>query len=156
MSQIFGPSGKPLVAVGGEHSWKQFRRGDVVCSLQWAGKPGEIEPAMCLFPNVGNTRAGVFVLCLSSLHKYVKTDGYASDNLKNHGWQAIAKQLGLDENSREIRAAVCSLIEEVAPELVWMPPAPTAVRTRAEPEKVGVMTLRQGHREGRIVHEAEI
>ena len=152
MSQIYGIAGKPLVAVGGEHSWRQFRRGDVVCSLQWAGDP--LEPAMCLFPNVGNSRAGVFVLCLSSLYKYLEKTGYASKDLINHGWQAIAKQLGLDPNSRAVRASICGVIEDAAPDLVWMPPTPKQVEKLAEAPKVGEMQIRE--KGGRVLHEVEV
>jgi hypothetical protein len=54
----------------------QYRKGDVVCSLQWAGDhdgAGHVP-----VPQRGNVRAGVFVLCLSSLHKYLENTGYAS------------------------------------------------------------------------------
>jgi hypothetical protein len=151
MTMIYGPTGRPLTAVGGEHSWKQFRRGDVVCSLQWAGDPNE--PAMVLFPNIGNTRGGVFVLCLSSLHKYVEKTGYASRDLKTTGWQDIARHLGLDAVSRSACADICGIIEDCAPELVWMPPAPPAVKAAQAPEKVGELVIsEQG---GRVLHEAQ-
>jgi hypothetical protein len=155
MSQIYGVTGKPLMAVGGEHSFKQFRKGSVVLSLQWAGTDREnIEPAMVLFPNVNNSRGGVFVLCLSSLHKYMQTSGYATQELKTHGWKAIAKQLDLDQTSRSVCGDIISLIEDAAPALVWMPPTPKEVQKLAEAEKVGTLTVSE--KGGRVLHEAEV
>jgi hypothetical protein len=155
MSQIYGVAGRPLMAVGGEHSWKQFRKGSVVLSLQWAGKSHEdIEPAMVLFPNVSNSRGGVFVLCLSSLFKYVEKTGYATANLKNTGWKDIARQLDLDPTSRSVCGDICSLIEDAAPELVWMPPAPREVEKAQAPEKVGELQIRE--KGGKVLHEAEV
>lgn len=155
MTQIYGVAGKPLVAVGGEHSYKQFRRGSVVLSLQWAGKSHEdIEPAMVLFPNVNNSRGGVFVLCLSSLFKYVEKTGYATAALKAQGWKDIAKQLDLDPTSRSACGDICSLIEDAAPELVWMPPAPTVVKQLAAPQKVGELSISE--KGGRVLHEAAV
>jgi len=156
MSQIYGPTGRLLTAVGGEHSWRQFRRGNVVCSLQWAGDP--MEPAMCLFPNVHNTRAGVFVLCLSALHKYLLTSGYASPALRERGWRDIATHLGLDPLSRSVCADICGVIEDSAQDLVHMPPVPPRVEAlRAEP-KVGVMQIAEGkgRNTGRVLHEVEV
>jgi hypothetical protein len=155
MSQIYGTSGRPLMAIGGEHSWKQFRRGSVVLSLQWAGKSSEdIEPAMVMFPNVSNSRGGVFVLCLSSLYKYVEKTGYATTELKTKGWKAIATQLDLDPTSRSTCGDICSLIEDAAPELVWMPPTPKEVTKAAEPEKVGELVISE--KGGKVLHEAEV
>jgi hypothetical protein len=155
MTQIYGTTGKPLMAVGGEHSWKQFRKGSVVCSLQWAGKSHEdIEPSMVLFPNVSNTRGGVFVLCLSSLFKYVEKTGYATLNLKTNGWKDIARQLDLDPTSRSVCADICGLIEDAAPELVWMPPAPPVVEAAQAPEKVGELTISE--RGGKVLHEVQV
>ena len=111
---------------------------------------------MCLFPNVDNGRAGAFVLCLSSLHKYVQTNGYASTALKERGWRDIATQLGLDPLSRSVCADICGLIEDASRDLVHMPPAPPRVRRAAEDHKVGVLEIRQGHKEGRVVHEVEV
>lgn len=152
MSQIYGPNGQLLTAVGGEHSWRQFRRGNVVCSLQWAGNP--MEPAMCLFPNVQNTRAGVFVLCLSSLHKYLQVTGYATPALRERGWRDIATHLGLDPLSRSVCADICGVIEDSAPELVWMPPVPPAVEAMRQAPKVGVMSIAE--KGGRVLHEVEV
>lgn len=152
MSQIYGFGGKPLVAVGGKDSYRQFKKGNVVCSLQWAGEP--IEPAMCLFPHVPTSGAGVFVLCLSSLYKYVEKSGYASLALKTDGWRDIARHLGLDPLSRSVCADICGLIEDAAPDLVWMPPTPKEIEKKAEAPKVGEMQIRE--KGGRVVHEAEV
>lgn len=152
MSQIYGPTGARLTAVGGENSYKQFRRGDVVNSLQWAGDP--MEPAMCLFPNMKNTRAGVFVLCLSSLHKYLLPTGYATPALKDRGWKDIATQLGLDPLSRSVCADICGSIEDAGQDLVWMPPVPARVERMAQEPKVGVLTI--SRRGGRVMHEVEV
>jgi hypothetical protein len=155
MPQIYGVTGRPLMAVGGEHSWKQFKKGSVVLSLQWAGKTHEdIEPAMVLFPFVSLSRGGVFVLCLSSLYKYLEKTGYATTALKTEGWKDIARQLGLDPTSRSVCADICGLIEDAAPELVWMPPTPKEVAKAQEPEKVGTMTISE--KGGKVLHEAEI
>lgn len=153
MSQIYGPNGQQLTAVGGEHSWRQHRKGNVVCSLQWAGNP--MEPAMCLFPALNNVRAGVFVLCLSSLHKYLENTGYASKALKERGWRDIATHLGLDPLSRSVCADICGAIEDSAQDLVWMPPVPPSVERAAErPKDGGVLQIMDGGR--RVLHEVEV
>jgi hypothetical protein len=94
------------------------------------------------------------VLCLSSLFKYVEKTGYATANLKNTGWKDIARQLDLDPTSRSVCGDICSLIEDAAPELVWMPPAPREVEKAQAPEKVGELQIRE--KGGKVLHEAEV
>jgi hypothetical protein len=49
---------------------------------------------------------------------------------------------------------ICSLIEDAAPELVWMPPAPREVEKAQAPEKVGELQIRE--KGGKVLHEAEV
>lgn len=152
MSQIYGINGKRMVAVGGKDAYRTFKKGSVVCCLQWAGDP--LEPAMCLFPAVPMSNSGLFVMCLSSAHKYLERNGYASMALKTQGWKDIARHLGMDETSRNVCADICGLIEDAAPDLVWMPPAPKHIEKMAAPEKVGELQIRE--KGGRVLNEVEV
>lgn len=147
---ILSENGKRVLAIGGEHAWKQYRKGDVLVTYQWVND----EPCMCLFAAVGSQNRGAFVIALSALHKYMDNKGYPTRYLVM-ATVDIAKQLGFTPG-KDICMRIADVIADGAQDLVRMPPMPKAVREAAKPEPVGTLEIREGDRAGRLVHEAEV
>lgn len=50
MNMVLGASGRPIVELGGRRAWRQFTKGELVCSLQWMQvTPGEPSEACMMF-----------------------------------------------------------------------------------------------------------
>lgn len=145
---LLGPSGAPMIALGGEYAYKQFRKGDVVCSLQWINE----EPSICLFSATNSLlHKGAYVIGLSALHKYADSDGAPTRYMIARSI-AIAKQLGFDAG-RDICFRIVEIILDAAEDLVRMPPTPRVVLEANKPDPIGEIVIKNG---GRIVHEAEV
>lgn len=147
---ILSDSGRRILAIGGEHAWKQFRKGDVLVTYQWVND----EPCMCLFAAVGSANRGAFVIALSALHKYMDNKGYPTSYLVKASVD-IAKQLGFTPG-RDICMRIADVVADGSADLVKMPPTPRVVREQDKPESVGTIEIREGDRSGRIVYEAEV
>lgn len=141
-------SGKPMLALGGEHAYKQFVKGDINVSLQWVHD----EPCIVLFAVYGGAvKKGAFCIALSALHRYVDSNGYPT----GYGARAsidIATQLGFTPG-KDICFRITEAILDAAEDLVRMPPTPQEVRDAHKPEPVGELSIKVG---GRLVREMAV
>jgi len=147
-TQLIGPTGHPMIAFGGEHSYKQFVKGDVVCSLQWIND----DPSMCLWKlSESMLHRGAYVIGLSALHKYVESNGFPTRYMLAK-LPEIAQQIGF-EVSKDSCMRIADVIADAAEDLCRMPPTPGDVHEANRPESVGEMQIKLG---GKIIHEAEV
>lgn len=145
--QLIGPTGNPMIALGGEYAWKQFQKGDVVCALQWINS----DPSICLFPATRSVlHQGAYVIGLSALHKYVESNGTPTRYMIAKSI-VIAEQLGFTAG-KDICFRIIEMVLDAAQDLVKMIPEPEAVRQANKPDPVGDIIIKQG---GRTVYEAE-
>lgn len=121
LMNVLGPSGRPMVSLGGEGAWKQWTHGDIVVSLQWhdCGAEDGPEPCMVLFP-AARRDAGAFVMPEKSSWKYGRNDGRPTE-LTWHASRMIAVMLGFDANDRSVRMKICEHIVDHLPDLKAMP-----------------------------------
>lgn len=135
------------VHIGGKDSYKQFEKGDIVCSLQWVND----EPALILWPKVKRVGSGAFVVCLSSAWKYATSKGYPTPYLA-HQAVIAAKVMCLEPHTFTIRAIADAIFEHI-PDLVDMPPTPEDWTGKQVEEAVGEMAIKI---DGQTVMEREL
>lgn len=144
---MLGPSGKQLLAIGGEYAWKQFIKGDVMITLQWIND----DPSICLFPAVPRIKPSAYVIGLSALFKYVESDGHPTRYMMEKSID-MAHALGF-KPGKDICFRIMEMVLDAAQDLVHMPPTPQVVMKAEQGPSVGVLEVRQG---GRVVMEREV
>lgn len=91
-ASILGPSGMPMVELGGERAWLVRVKGDIVCSFQWLDRPAISKegphPCMALYPAVPRMEAGAYVVPYRNIWAYANEDGSPSEHLLNAAFQA--------------------------------------------------------------------
>lgn len=128
MSSILGPSGTPMVELGGERAWRQRVIGDIVCSFQWldlraAGDEsadGQPEPCMVLFPAHRRMDVGAYTIPMRNAFAYVDRKGNPTPQLLKTSALA-AETLGFDMNDRASITRMLDIICEGIPDLIDMP-----------------------------------
>lgn len=135
------------VHIGGKDSYKQFEKGDIVCSLQWVND----EPALILWPKVKRIGSGAFVVCLSAAWQYADSHGYPTRYLIDQSIKA-AEIMCLEPHNFTIRAIADAIFEHI-PDLVNMPPTPEDWTGKQVEEAIGEMSLKV---EGETVMEREL
>lgn len=128
MSSILGPSGTPMVELGGTRAWRQRVIGDIVCSYQWldlraAGDDtadGFPEPCMVLFPAFRRMDIGAYTIPMRNAYAYVDNKGSPTPQLLKTAALA-AETLGFDMNDKASISRMLDIICEGIPDLIDMP-----------------------------------
>lgn len=128
MTSILGPSGTPLVELGGERAWRQRVIGDVVASFQWLDlrasgdhtADGQPEPCMTLFPAHRRMDTGAYIIPQRNAYAYVDNKGNPTPQLLKSSALA-AEALGFDMNDRSAITRMLDIICEGMPDLIDMP-----------------------------------
>ncbi len=128
MSGILGSAGRPMVAIGGKHAWKNFKKGDIAISLQWLDLGNDMpEPCMCIYPanNALMMNVGAYVVAQSAAWHYVDAKtGEPSKKLLLNAAKAVAHMGMFTDRFTLFR--VCDAIAETVPDLLDMPDLPEA------------------------------
>lgn len=135
------------VHIGGKDSYKQFVKGDIVCSLQWVND----EPAIILWPKAPRIGSGAFVVCLSSAWQYADSRGYPTKYLVQQAVRA-AQVMGLEQHTFTIRAIADAIFEHI-PDLVSMPPSPDDWTGKQVEQAIGEMSVKI---DGQTIMEQEL
>ena len=144
---MLGPSGKQLLAIGGEYAWKQFIKGDVMVTLQWINN----DPSICLFPAVPRIKPSAYVIGLSALHKYVESNGHPTRYMMAQSIK-MAECLGF-QPGKDVCFRIMEMVLDAAQDLVMMPPTPEIVVKSEKAPPVGELTIK---RDGETIMEAEV
>lgn len=120
---ILGPSGRPMVELGGERAWLQRVKGDIVCSFQWLQldelDPDAPIPCMCLFPTVRRMETGAYVIPQRNAYAYATNRGGPTPALLASAFQA-AQDLGFFPDKTTV-TRVMDIVLEGLPDLIRMP-----------------------------------
>lgn len=151
MTSILGPSGTPMVELGGERAWRQRVIGDIVASYQWldlraAGDEtadGTPEPCMCLFPAHRRMNVGAYTIPMRNAYAYVDKKGNPTPQLMKTACLA-AETLGFDMNDRASIHRMLDIICEGIPDLIDMPSEqPAALEVRKH--RMGIEVTARAH-----------
>ena len=153
---LLGPAGTPYVNLGGERAWRQYTKGDMVCSLQWidlqAHDPNFPEdgpiPCMVLFHAFRRVEAGAHVIPQRYAYLYGARDGKPTP----HFFRAVVdacETMGFDRNDKAAQFRCIDLVVEAMPDLILMPseqPTPLEIKRH----RLGIeVTARNG---GKTLH----
>lgn len=158
MSSILGPSGTPMVELGGERAWRKYVKGDVACAFQWLDlrEHGERsdgpEPCMVLYPSNRRMDTGAYVIKQRNAHAYADSRGNPTPQLLGTAFKA-AMTLGFDLNDRAAITRMVDVIVDAIPDLIRMP--------SEQPKALEVAKARMGIEasvkiNGRLAHEEGI
>ena len=140
------------MVIGGERAWRRFRKGDIAIALHWING----EPAMVLFP-AHMTESRVqrivpFVIPLSVGHEYVASDGHPNLLRALQGATEAAICLGMAPELSTVHRIIDAIVEAI-PDLVAMPPEPTALQRIDQGPAVGELSIQV---DGQVVKEVEV
>lgn len=125
---LLGPRGTPLVDLSGARAWRQFTKGDMVCSLQWLDlqaqdpefpEEGPI-PCMVLFHAFRRLETGAHVIPQRYAYLYGARDGKPTF----HFFRAVCdacETIGFDKNDKAAQFRMLDLVTEAMPDLILMP-----------------------------------
>ena len=140
------------MVIGGERAWRRFRKGDIAVALHWING----EPAMVLFPaNMTESRVRrivPFVIPLSVGHEYVASDGHPNLMRALQGATEAAICLGMQPELSVVHRIIDAIVEAI-PDLVAMPPEPTALQRQDQGPAVGELSIQV---DGQVVKEVEV
>ncbi len=126
---ILGPTGLPIVDLGGSRAWRQFTKGDITCSLQWidlqAFNPDYEEegpvPCMCLFhAHRRSIETSTYVIPQSAAYKFIRTDGQGPTIYFNNAVALAVIEMGFGPNDKSAMYRVIDLIRDHLPDLFAM------------------------------------
>lgn len=127
-SLVVGASGRALFGVGGEHAWRTHEYKGYAVSLEWDERDGE--PVLLIWPSTNLEReVGVFGICLSSAGKYANADGRPTQECADECAMALPT-LGKALIALEVHTLM-DVVMRFLPDLIVMPPAPSALRRQA-------------------------
>lgn len=149
-SVVVSATGQAMFGVGGSASHATHEYKGYVVSLEWDEEDGE--PMMLMWGANGGRDAGVFGICLSSAGKYADPSGKPSDEGLFQCGLALST-LGRALLPIELNNLV-DVVMRFMPDLLRMPPAPKAVRVKANREALIDIVQKDGR--DRVVHEASI
>jgi hypothetical protein len=140
------------MVIGGERAWRRFRKGDLAVALHWING----EPAMVLFPahltESRVRRITPFVIPLSVGHEYVASDGHPNLVRALQGATEAAICLGMQPELSVVHRIIDAIVEAI-PDLVAMPPEPTALQRVDRGPAVGELSIQV---DGQVVKEVEV
>ena len=149
-SILVSAAGRPMFAVGGVSARHTFEHKGYVISLEWDETDGE--PIMLMWSATAGRDAGVFGICLSSAGKYANADGTPTNECFFECAAALPT-LGRGLIDLEVRSLVDVVMRHI-PDLLMMPPAPRALRTKNRGEALMDIT-RTDHR-GKTLSEVSL
>lgn len=125
---LLGPRGTPMVELGGERAWRQYTKGDMVCSLQWldlkAHDPNFPEdgpiPCMVLFHAFRRLETGAHVIPQRYAYLYGAREGKPTPYFFS-GVVNACETLGFDRNDKAAQFRMMDLVVEAMPDLIFMP-----------------------------------
>ncbi|WP_422097489.1 hypothetical protein [Variovorax sp.] len=151
---LLGPRGTPMVELGGERAWRQYTKGDIVCSLQWldlqAQDPAFPEdgpiPCMVLYHAFRRMETGAHVIPQRYAYLYGAREGKPTF----HFFRAVVdacETIGFDRNDKSAQHRMMDLVVEALPDLILMPTEqPNALEIKRH--RLGIeVTARAGGRE---------
>jgi hypothetical protein len=119
-----------MVNLAGERSWREFKKGDMVASLQWidvqAFDPRFEEegphPCMCLFAaHRRTTEQSAYVIPQLNAFKYAKSDGKGIPPSFLMAVRGALLEMGYDANDKAASHRLLDLVMECMPELIARP-----------------------------------
>lgn len=159
-ASLLGPRGTPFVELGGERSWRQYTKGDVVASLQWVDlqaidknfpEAGPI-PCMCLFHAFRRMETGAHVIPQRYAYLYGAAEGKPTDYFFN-GVMNACETLGFDRNDKAAQHRVMDIVLDAMPELILMPSdQPAKLHVKKTPMNIDVSV----NINGRVAHQESI
>ncbi|QNK66078.1 hypothetical protein [Variovorax sp. PAMC26660] len=157
---LLGPRGTPMVELGGERAWRQYTKGEIVCSLQWldlqAQDPAFPEdgpiPCMVLFHAFRRLNTAAHVIPQRYAYLYGAREGKPTF----HFFRGVAdacETLGFDRNDKAAQHRMMDLVVEAMPDLIRMPTdQPNALEVQRH--RMGIeVTARAG---GKTLHSEVI
>lgn len=152
MNSILGPSGQSWVELGGDRSWEQRVKGDIVVSYQWlmAGKK-EPQACMVLFPTVPKMDGGAYAIPQENAYEYGDARGNPTPYLMTAAMNA-ATSMGFFADESTVFRIVDIIIEGLA-DLIRMPSEQPASLNLEKP-KYGIEASAKVN--GEIVHQEVI
>ncbi|CAN7538716.1 hypothetical protein LJR130_003799 [Variovorax sp. LjRoot130] len=125
---LLGPSGTPYVDLSGARAWREFKKGDMVCSLQWldlqAHDPNFPEdgpiPCMVLHHAFRRLEVGAHVIPQRYAYLYGAREGKPTFHFFR-GVCDACETLGFDKNDKAAQHRMMDLVIEAMPDLIFMP-----------------------------------
>jgi hypothetical protein len=138
-----------MIQLGGDKAWRIRKFGDIVVAFHWVNG----EPAMCLYPKIPRTlgNRGAAIICLSAIHKYVKSNGDPEPSYLIPKAIEAARVMGMDETKFTVKRIADAILECVE-DLVKMPPEPDSLQG-PQGKQVGEMSLMVN---GHVIHEEAV
>lgn len=118
------------VQIGGDKSWKQVIKGDLVGTFTWVND----EPALIITPKLASIK-GAYIIALSSAYKYTDLNYLVQQSA------ACAKHIGMDVSSRFVVRRISDLILDNLQDLCEMPPE-QLVMPKEKGKVVGEMVMK--------------
>jgi hypothetical protein len=117
---ILGASGQNWVELGGDRSWEQRVKGDIVVSYQWlmAGKK-EPQACMVLFPTVPKMDGGAYAIPQDNAYEYSDSTGGPTPYLLTAAMNA-ATTMGFFPDQSTVFRIVDIIVDGLA-DLIRMP-----------------------------------
>jgi hypothetical protein len=136
------------VMLGGDKTWKQRIKGDLVVTYQWVNG----EPALILFPKRKQTlNSGAFAICLSAAYQYANSDGSPTPYAISQALRG-AEAMGFFPDKMTCIRIVDAIIDGI-PDLIEMPPENPGYNESKHREVIGEMNIKQ---DGRVIRSEEI
>lgn len=112
-----------MACLGGETSWRQFVKGDIVVSLQWLDRP-DIDPegphpCMVLFPKNLRMNGGAYVIPQRNAFAYADNKGNPTGELMGAAFKA-AHTMGFFPDESTVFRIIDAIVEAIG-DLVRMP-----------------------------------
>lgn len=152
MSMLLSQSGAPIVELGGARAYRQFIKGDIICSLQWLDighESREAQACMVLFPANRKVETRAFALPQQNAHLYVTNKGIPTALLVGAAFKG-AIQMGFHPDRSTVKRII-DICADAMEELVKMPSSqPRALDVKQQHRGVEV-TISQG---GRVIGQA--
>ena len=125
---LLGPNGTPMVDLGGNRTWRQYIKGDIVVSFQWLElwklgddtAPHEPEPCMVLFPANRRMDTGAYVIPQRNAFMFATNRGAATQHLALAA-AAACESLGFGLNDRSASHRIMDLVLDSLADLIHMP-----------------------------------
>jgi len=152
-ASILGPSGMPMVQLGGERAWLQRVKGDIVCCFQWLDRsdidPEGPHPCMVLFPAVRRMETGAYVIPQRNAYAFADKHGNPTPHLLGSAFKA-AMDMGFYPDSMTVHRIVDVIVEGLA-DLVKMPSEQHADLNTRKAEHFGIEASAKVN--GRTIHQ---
>lgn len=120
---LVGRNGTPFVALGGERSWIQRVKGDIVVSYQWlaGAKDGDKSPHPCMvmFPVVPKIDGGAYAIPQDNAYEYSDHSGGPTPYLLTAAFNAAMSMGFFPDKSTVFR--IVDIIVEGLGDLIRMP-----------------------------------